>query len=107
MTASAAAARVRLGKPNNFDATAMIVEILAENRTSRVQAGGPMSCAYRLRRQVQDMYDLIDMCQQFVVGGLTLALTMESWIYLWRCLTNVTYTTTRHMMQQACEICPI
>ena len=35
MTASAAAARVRLGKPNNFDATAMMVEILARKRDSR------------------------------------------------------------------------
>lgn len=34
MTASAAAARVRLGKPNNFDATTM-VEILAQKRDYR------------------------------------------------------------------------
>lgn len=35
MTASDAAARVRLGKPNNFDATAMMVETLARKRDSR------------------------------------------------------------------------
>jgi hypothetical protein len=35
MTASAIAARVRPGKPNTFDATAMMVEILAQKRDSR------------------------------------------------------------------------
>ena len=35
MTTSDAAERVRLGKPNNFDATAMMVETLARKRDSR------------------------------------------------------------------------
>ena len=34
MTASAAAASVRVGKPNSFDATAMMVDIVAQKKDS-------------------------------------------------------------------------
>ena len=104
MTASAAAARVRLGKPNSFDATAMMVDILAQTKDS----GGV--------KQVVRCLVLIgsnDRCGTCTDQSISLK------NYCWRidlrindgvvdilkgdAQVNVTYTITIHVMLQACE----
>jgi hypothetical protein len=74
MTASAIAARVRPGKPNTFDATAMMVEILAQKRDSR-EVKQLVGCLALVRSDGRFgiMYGSINMCQQLTVGGMTLA----------------------------------